>query len=237
MTTYQSTIEKMRQAGTQETARSVARRAKERGVASSIKDLMTEWARQEQIRERRLCNATVTDPLTVPITNRLRRHLTKSAAHVQLGYGLTYRALILRDRDIKQRLWLVGNDGWYEYSRRAGTWRYSVAVLCGIDDGQTFAFRVPGSCDTVEQAIDAITPAAVRKAQTSGRWVARQGDVYLVELCRGQDNLTDLPYSHTWDSETRTLRHQEHVSVAVPDHVRAVRVYRQIDRVTNRPLD
>ncbi|PRR74503.1 hypothetical protein MOHU_08160 [Moorella humiferrea] len=64
-------------------------------------------------------------------------------------------------------------------------------------------------------------------AEENGRWVARQGDIYIVELQAGQNNLDDLPDNHSFDSETRTFYHKKHAPVAVPPGVKAVRVYRQ----------
>lgn len=120
--------------------------------------------------------------------------------------------------------WLIGGEGWYQYSRNFGSRYQSARYLCGFDDNGIFSVRVPASCDTVAAALDYHVPAAVKNAQASGRWVGRQGDVWLIELKRGADNMSDLPRGHQYDS--RTLTHEGgHQALSVPAHVQAVRAY------------
>lgn len=124
-------------------------------------------------------------------------------------------------------LWVVNVDKWYHYSNRYGDRHVNASWLCGRDDDQYFAVRVPGTLTSVAEALDYITPAEVRKARDEGRWVGRQGDVYLVELKAGRDNLRRLPRRHSWNAETRTLEHPQHAAVQVPAEVRAVKALSQ----------
>lgn len=113
---------------------------------------------------------------------------------------------------------LLRAEGWRYYSRRFGAKHATLAYLCGSDDGGIFAVRVPGTCKTVAEALDFLTPAAVRKAEQAGRRILRQGDIFIVETIRdcSQRSSADLPSGHAWEAETRTLTHGEHAPVEVP---------------------
>ncbi|WP_156039229.1 hypothetical protein [Deinococcus marmoris] len=120
-----------------------------------------------------------------------------------------------------QQIWLVQREYRHDYSRRAGTWWVGAAYLTGIEDGQVWVERVSRHITTVAEAAAAITPAAVHRAHTEGRQVLRQGDVWLVELRRGQDNFDALPSSHTFDVVRRMLCHRQHGELHVPFRARA----------------
>lgn len=130
------------------------------------------------------------------------------------------RTISLRTLDRRDGLTLLGADGWRHYSNRFGARRASLRYLCGRDDNGEFAVRLPGTVDTVAQAIDALEPAEVRVARAEGRSVLRQGDVYVISLMAGaRDNFRALPDSHTWDAGTRTVRHtgeNPHQALHVP---------------------
>jgi hypothetical protein len=129
---------------------------------------------------------------------------------------------------------LVSKEGFYHYSNQYGDRYRRVCWLYGYTDGQRWAVRVPAECATVAEALDWLTPAAVKKAKSEGRWVARQGDVYLVELKAGKDNLRALfGTRHDWDEENRVLCHPEHPPVNIPGHVIAVRAYAQTQIARN----
>ena len=123
-----------------------------------------------------------TDPLTVPVRRRLEWHLIAVCEQqiddrrlsTPAGWDEFGRAVVDRDHG----LWLISGAGWYEYSRRAGSRFQSAAYLCGRDEGQLFAVRVPSTCETVEQAIHFLTPAAIREAQDKDIPVVRQGDIF-----------------------------------------------------------
>lgn len=126
---------------------------------------------------------------------------------------------------------LVGAEYCYDYSSRAGSWWTGASYLTGTDDGGPWAVRVPRTLWRVAEALEYIVPAAVRKAQAECRWAGRQGDVWLVELLRGDNNLRDLPRSHRFYNGGRGMRvllHREHGPLRVPPHVHAVRAYTQI---------
>lgn len=128
--------------------------------------------------------------------------------------------------DPETRVWLVGKKEYQEYTSREGYYR-EAKWLFGRDDAGYWAVRVPSTCWTARGALDWLKPAAVKQAEEEGRWVARQGDVYLVELKASRVNTNGLPGSHRYDSETRTFYHDGHKPVVVPEHVKGVRVFAQ----------
>lgn len=239
MTEYQTIIRRMREVRSRgfskEYARDIARENHSR-LGCTIKSMVEECERQNEVADQRHEMRATT---TLSLQERLRRYLSDraiKALDTMLPYGIDRLSIL--DRNVQGRVVLLGSSGWYEYSRKAGTWYYDVSVLSGVDEGQVWAIRVPGRCNTIADALAAIEPAAVRKARDAGRWVGRQGDIYLVELQRGPNNMRALPYSHAWDASARTLSHGEHSALQVPDEVRAVRAYRQIDKVSgNGGLD
>jgi len=127
--------------------------------------------------------------------------------------------LVIADR--RDGLTLLRADGWRKYGRQ-GSRHVSLSYLCGRENGQTWAVRVPGTVATVRSAIDWITPAEAKKALQSGRRVERQGDVYAVETTKAHDGKGDLPESHVWDAEARVLAHPEHGTLHLPYPVRFV---------------
>lgn len=117
-------------------------------------------------------------------------------------------------------LYLLGLDGWKKYTRST-SWHVSLRYLCGHDDNGAWAVRLPGTIETVEDAVAWTTPAEVHKAQAAGKRVLRQGDVWMVEARK--DNLNALPRGHRFDPETRTLTHDGgHAALHVPFPAKAV---------------
>ncbi len=114
------------------------------------------------------------------------------------------------------RVGLLRAEGWAEYSRRVGSYRASLALLCGRDDAGLWAVRVPGTIGGAEEGLEWLEPAAVRRARAEGRRVLRQGDVYVVERARDGMARADLPAGHRWDAAARALVHDEHAHLPVP---------------------
>lgn len=119
--------------------------------------------------------------------------------------------------------------GFRAYSRRHGCHRAALSYLCGREDGQLWAVRVPGTLTSVRAALAWLEPADVAKARLAGKRVLRQGDVYAVQTTRAHDGkgAGGLPERHSWDPAARTLYHPEHGDLAVPFPARFVpqRVY------------
>lgn len=85
-------------------------------------------------------------------------------------------------------LWLILGAGWYEYSHRYGSRYQSAAYLCGKDEGQYWAVRVPSTCASVAEAMAFLTPAPIREAEERGLPVKRQGDIYFRPVARLSDH-------------------------------------------------
>lgn len=170
----------------------------------------------------------------LPLATRLIHYLIRRAGEQAEARGIStptgwgWRDAQISDRDIQGRLWVVRSEYRYHYSHRFGDWWQGASYLCGHDDSGYWVTRCPRRLTSVAECLDYITPAAVSRAQDEGRWVGRQGDVWLVELRSGRDNLRALPYSHTYNAEIRILVHAEHAVLAVPGSVRAVRAYSAI---------
>lgn len=127
----------------------------------------------------------------------------------------------VEDYDPDRRMWVVNVERRHHYSNAFGDWWVRASWLAGHDDSGYWAVRIPGTILLIDDALDWITPAAVRKAEAEGRQVLRQGDVYIAEKKRGPDHTRDLPWRHQWDAETRTLSHPQHPDIAIPFPFRA----------------
>jgi hypothetical protein len=127
----------------------------------------------------------------------------------------------VEDYDPDRRMWLINVERKHHYSNAFGDWWVRASWLAGHDDSGYWAVRVPGTILGIDEALDWITPAAVQRAESQGRQVLRQGDVYLVEKRRGPDNTRDLPRRHYFDPETRTLSHSDHADLHIPWPFRA----------------
>ncbi|TRW46398.1 hypothetical protein [Georgenia yuyongxinii] len=135
-----------------------------------------------------------------------------------------------------QGLVLLTAHGWRMYSRSFGARSARLAYLCGVDDNGIWAARVPGSCETVSDALAKLTPAEVK-----GREHVRQGDMYLARLAvRGRTSESGVYNdTHLWDAETRTLTHvpeegAAHAPVTAPADWPSVKVVEQLDYASNR---
>lgn len=166
-------------------------------------------------------------PPTLSRETRLDMRLVRLAlaAVDQLPAGAEPCSFDVVDRVPKERLTLVVGEWWLDYSRRAGRWHNTVAILTGYEDGQRWAKRVPPSTATVGEALDYLKPAAVKQAAESGRIVLRQGDVWLVERRRGADDMSAIRgTAHIYDPASRTVVHSQHGALALPDEL-AFRAY------------
>ncbi|MFJ5142955.1 hypothetical protein [Streptomyces sp. NPDC088707] len=185
-------------------------------------------------RKRARLNAPVPTPR--PVEQRAYEHLMRRVhteihrrggeTEIEGQYG-TARLELTNQRD---GLVLVHAEGWRAYGKSPAR-RVRLSYLWGRDDAGSgpWAARVPGSVTTVEEALDWLTPATVKKALANGRRVRRQGDVYAVETTRAFDGggVGELPESHEWRPSTRVLVHKpedgrRHRPVRLPWPVRFV---------------
>lgn len=122
------------------------------------------------------------DPLLKPIKDRLNLHLLR-VAEQHINVEARAANLSPRDGQVVDRNesgWLIKADKKIHYSNRFGDYWNSAAWLCGKDNGHYFVVRVTSTCNTVQEAIDFMTPATVSKAIAKGLKVKRQGDIWLI---------------------------------------------------------
>jgi hypothetical protein len=75
------------------------------------------------------------------------------------------RPLEIVSSDPRQGLVLLHAEGWRYYSRRFGSRKATLSYVAGTDDNGPWAVRVPGTIETVGEALAWITPEQVRKVQ------------------------------------------------------------------------
>lgn len=125
--------------------------------------------------------------------------------------------------DIAGELTVLHVEGWRKYTSQESH-HAQTSYLCGFEDGQVWAVRVPGSIISVAGALSWVTPAAVKRAVEKGKRVQRQGDVYAIETTKVHDGKGRwaLGLRHEFNSETRQLTHPEHRALHLPYPVRFV---------------
>ncbi|GAA5070423.1 hypothetical protein [Streptomyces similanensis] len=179
--------------------------------------------------------APVHKALTTRFTDHLvtqaRSEIRRRGGEVAI-YGKNNKVtgtLHLVDRDRAQRLILVSAEGWRYYSSRTPQRYVELAYLYGTDDAGPWAVRVPGTMNTVAEALAWLTPNDVVKALDKGLRVRRQGDVYAIETTDRRDGTGAalLPDGHVWRSSTRYLLHRpadgrKHRPLRLPYPVRFV---------------
>lgn len=117
-----------------------------------------------------------------PLKKRLHRHLVSrleaQVTHRRLSTPAGWDDFPKSVIDKRPGMWLVHGEGWYEYSRAHGSRYQSASYLCGREDDQDWAVRVPGTIRSIGAALYWLEPAPVREARQKGLPVQRQGDMY-----------------------------------------------------------
>jgi hypothetical protein len=154
-----------------------------------------------------LAASTVTERYHARLLARYRKVIATRGG--ELTIEEKSRRVLLQISDRRDGLAVLHAEGWRHYSSRFGARHATLSYLCGADDNGPWAVRVPGTVRTVGDAVDWVTPAAVKAAAQSGRRVLRQGDTYAVEsrVDRAASDAQALPRAHAWDPTTRTLQH------------------------------
>lgn len=70
-------------------------------------------------------------------------------------------------------------DGWKKYSRNS-VYHTRLVYLAGVIKGNYWVVRCPGTVTTIDEALEYMAPAAVKKARKEGRKVLQCGCVYKV---------------------------------------------------------
>ena len=160
-----------------------------------------------------------TSKLTERLDEMLRVRLRRLGHETSITEERSVELLRTIDRDGNHRI--MHCSGWQYYSRQHPARHRQLSYWLGKDDNGLFVRRVPGTVRNVAQAVDAVTPAEVRRALQGGRKVLRQGDVWVICLGKSaSDNFDAIQYTHhVWDRDNRTLRHESdspHTALHIP---------------------
>lgn len=140
------------------------------------------------------------DRLAAPVSARLKARLARKGLNALKSRGLSMPAILasgqeelyVADYRPELRTWLCGAKGFYKYSSRAGRWWQSASYVVGVDEGQLWAARVPGTIGTVAEGLEWLKPAAIREAEQRGLPVVRQGDIFFRPMRLPADDLGAL---------------------------------------------
>lgn len=211
----------------------LAKALRERGLPGQRSKTAITRLRRERARRRPVEDRYGTDLRTqvrARVLDRYVAEIRRRGGETGIDAENSTTPLAIADRPLwgeGRGMALLHAYGWRWYGQRAKPRLASLSYLCGREDGQVWAVRVPGTIETVAAALPWITPGAVHDARAAGRRVDRQGDVYAIETTRAHDGRGELPEWHTWDPGRRVLCHPQHGEVQLPYPVRFVpqRVY------------
>jgi len=96
--------------------------------------------------------------------------------------------------------------------------------LLGKDDSGAWFHQVPTTIDTVEQALDYMEPAEVKKARKNGREVKRQGDIYFKEMKQksNMDALENTKHDAEKIDDGWLIKHPEHEKLELKGEWKAI---------------
>lgn len=97
---------------------------------------------------------------------------------------------------------------------------FGALYFCGSEGGG-FVTRLPyGTPEKFEIVEEYLKPAFVKKAEQEGRRIFRQGDIFFVEMKKGNifNYTKDLPFSHKLKQEGESVKvlHSEHPTLILP---------------------
>jgi hypothetical protein len=199
----------------------------------TITSLIKEYEEISKVRSKRNSYKVKPSP---SINNRLYKHLKRILNNqirernldVPTGWN-TFRARVV-EYDKINRIWLITDNYKYHYSNRFGDWWVSGAFICGKDDNQYWACRVPSTCNTIDDAIQWLIPEKVKKCINSNKYYYRQGDIYLVQTRNKSDNVSNILYTRhvftRFEDGHAELTHPQHKTVIIPKGI-YVTAYRQ----------
>jgi len=140
----------------------------------------------------------------------------KSNKHLQGGDWLF-------EVDTNKKMVLItyeGNGEFYSHGQRGG-W------LIGVDNGHIWVVRVPRSVEGIDEALEWLKPAEVKKAEKEGKTVLRQGDFFFIKLKTKRNNFKALEGTDHVAEKVEggwLIRHNEHTPLFLPgDGWKAVR--------------
>ncbi len=144
------------------------------------------------VRDYRRGTRRLFDPLERTIEERRTIHRLQVGMHEIYRRGVstphTFGEGVLTPRitDSTREHWVIHASGWVDYTSRERHF-CGASYLCGWDDEQLFAVRVPLRVTTVSAAIAWLMPSAVASAVNAGKDVRRQGDFFFIQRARKSD--------------------------------------------------
>jgi hypothetical protein len=106
------------------------------------------------------------------------------------------------------------------YGDYVGSRKAHASFLCGREDKQDWAVRVPGTITTVQKALDWITPAAIKKALAAKKQVFRQGDMFFLPLRMYGNDLGSLwgtRHDYNLGPQGIVISHPQHPKLTLPN--------------------
>jgi len=125
------------------------------------------------------------------------------------------------DLDKEMALITVGQTSYYNNSMRGKqerTW------LVGHDDGGYWTHQVYNTHETVEEALEFVKPAEVKRLEKQGRAIIQQGDVYFVEMKRASnfEDIEGTRHEVTEEDDVVVVSHPEHEDLKLEGEWKAI---------------
>uniref|UniRef100_A0A7C3UY81 Uncharacterized protein n=1 Tax=Desulfobacca acetoxidans TaxID=60893 RepID=A0A7C3UY81_9BACT len=177
--------------------------------------------RQARAANRPLSQADLAIAMKLKTTEVIKARYRRAAlAAIQRNIdGCTIKTTL----DLARAMALVTVEGWAQYSRKFGA-RYTKIVILVVYDHDTRtrrALRVGPSVRTIDEALDYVKPAPVRRAEAAGKQILRQGDFYFVPARRA--DYSALAGSRHEVRDGGVVWHPEHGTLTLPGPHRAYR--------------
>jgi hypothetical protein len=201
------------------------------GAIITKKALQEEITRQNKIYVNRSIRKHKTDILLINKANRLSKVKAKYKSYALFSGNYHDRdsgdMRYVASYDGKRRMALIKANGWCQYTRGYGTYINMCGLVLFDEDSQEYRFlRVGPNVTTINEALEYIKPADVRKAESQGKYVIRQGDVYFVPSKKwNMNNIlgTNHKVEFSEDKKTCIIDHNTHNPVVLTSPHKAYR--------------
>jgi hypothetical protein len=191
--------------------------------------LIREFKRQKEIYKKRAALRLRIDPLILQSQNRWDRLMKIYLRAANFAGNTVDRdngdLREIADYNSQKRMALVRVNGWGNYSSRYGAFLRKAGLVLYDSDSSAYRFlRVGPDIETIDEALEYIKPAAVKRAESSGKRVLRQGDIYFIPQktwnLRALDGTNHQPVE---ENEQIIIRHPTHSDLILESPHKAVR--------------